>query len=66
MAGRMLPRWLFSWLCRWFPGWTTPRRQPVTHYTKPMLIRLEDRFSPTSLSIAEPVELAPPLLSFPG
>lgn len=50
MSGRMLPSWLFSWLRRWFPGSVPARRRPLVYAVKPMLMILEDRFSPTSLS----------------
>lgn len=61
-----LPRWVFSWLYRWFPHKVRARRRPVVRSVKPMLRILEDRFSPTSLSAAPPVELAPPPLYFPS
>jgi hypothetical protein len=60
MAGLKLHRWVFSWLCRWFPGRVGVRRRPVVRYAKPMLMILEDRWSPTSLTGVLPVELAPP------
>jgi hypothetical protein len=62
MAGLKLPRWLISLLCRWFPGRIQVGRRFVVRYAKPSIMILEDRWSPTSLSIAAPVELAPPLL----
>lgn len=66
MAGRTLPHWVFSWLCRWFPHKTRVRRRPLTRSAKPMLMLLEDRFSPTSLSGVSPAELTPPPPYFPN
>jgi hypothetical protein len=60
MAGLKLPRWLISLWRRWFPGRIKVRRRPVVRYAKPTIMILEERWSPTSLSIAAPVELAPP------
>ena len=60
MSGPQLRRWVFSWLCRWFPGRGKARRRPVVRYAKPMLTVLEERFSPTSLSGATLAEFAPP------
>jgi hypothetical protein len=66
MAGLTLHRWVFSWLCRWFPGWGKARRRPVMRSFKPMLTVLEDRWSPTSLSGMAAAELAPPPSYFPS
>ncbi len=60
MAGLKLHRWVFSWLCRWFPGRVRMRRRPVVCRVIPRLMVLEERWSPTSLSISSRVELAPP------
>jgi hypothetical protein len=60
MAGRKLHRWVFSWLCRWFPGRVSRRRRPLVRYAKPMLMVLEERSSPTSLSGLSLEEFAPP------
>jgi hypothetical protein len=60
MAGKTLHRWVFSWLCRWFPGRVGARRRPVVRYVKPMLMALEERSSPTSFNGTMPLELAPP------
>jgi hypothetical protein len=66
MTGFTLPRWVFSWLCRWFPHRVRARRRPLARFAQPMLTVLEERFSPTSLSATPPVELAPPPLYFPS
>jgi hypothetical protein len=60
MSGQKLHRWVFSLLCRWFPGRIKVRRRPVVRYAKPTIMMLEDRWSPTSLSIASPVDIAYP------
>jgi hypothetical protein len=63
MSGLQLHWWVFSWLCRWFPGRVGGCRRPVVRYAKPMLMVLEERSSPTSLSGLSLEEFAPPPLS---
>ncbi len=61
MAGKHLHRWVFSWLCRWFPGHAGTRRRPVARTVRPMLMLLEERSSPTSFGGMLPAgSLAPP------
>jgi hypothetical protein len=60
MAGSQRHRWVFSWMCRWFPGRAKARRRPVVRYVKPTLTILEERFSPTAFGMPSPVEIAPP------
>jgi len=66
MAGRKWHRWVFSWLCRWFPGGVRVRRRPVVRYAKPMLMLLEERSSPTALSGVSLSEFAPPPSNYPA
>ncbi|HTU91324.1 MAG TPA: hypothetical protein VMF69_14685, partial [Gemmataceae bacterium] len=63
MAARTLHRWVFSWLCRWFPGRVRGRRRPIFHKVHPYLEKLEDRWSPVSISVPPPLGVASASLS---
>ena len=58
MAARTLHRWVFSWLCRWFPGRLRGRRRPIFRKVHPFLEKLEDRWSPVSINVLPSVGMA--------
>src|SRR5215469_15888301 len=58
MAGRTLHRWVYSWLCRWFPGRVRGRSRPIFRNVHPHLEILEVRWSPVSINVAPPSEAA--------
>jgi RHS repeat-associated protein len=60
MADRALLRRWFTWVRRWWLGHFAPLRRPIVRQTRPTLMILEERNSPTSVGSGSLLETVPP------